>query len=81
MQQTLERMVESERFNMNALYMALWPLIEEEASFSPYLTSIRQGLGAKEYRHLGEALIRHVFLIEPVKGICERRRESAARGG
>ena len=69
MQQTLERMAESERFNMNALYTVLWPLIDEEVSFSPHLSTIRQRLGAKEYRHLGKALIRHVFLIEPVKGI------------
>jgi hypothetical protein len=61
MQQTLERMAESERFNMNALYTVLWPLIDEEVSFSPHLSTIRQRLGAKEYRHLGKALIRRDY--------------------
>jgi len=69
MQQTLERIVESERFNINALYTSLWPLIEAEAAFTPHLTAIRTRLGTKEYRYLGEAIIRHVFLIEPVKGL------------
>ena len=47
MQQTLERMAESERTNMNALYTVLWPLIDEEVSFSPHLSTIRQRLGPR----------------------------------
>lgn len=66
MQRPIERIVDVERFNMRALYDRVWQLVERHPRLAPHLPGIRQKLG-NDYRKLGYAILRHVFLIELVK--------------
>lgn len=67
MKETIEQLVESERFNMNALESGVWPLIEAHQSLSKPLSSLSRRFTARQYKHLKNAILRHVFLIELVK--------------
>ncbi len=66
MRETLERLVDVERFNMGPLHDAVWPLIEEHPSTRTPARVLREQIGAN-YRNLSYAVLRHAFLIELVK--------------
>jgi hypothetical protein len=66
MKKTIEKVVESERFSMNALCTELTPLLEGEPSIAPHITAARNRLGT-DFRKVLAGIIRHVFLIELVK--------------
>jgi len=66
MQEAIERSVAVERFQMGALYEAVWPLIEAHLLTPSYAGFLRERLDP-HFRSLCYAILRHVFLIELVK--------------
>src|SRR3972149_965403 len=67
MQPTIERIVDTSRFSMPTLHGEVWPLVEAHARLSTHLPALQKRLGPADYRKLGYAILRHVFLIELVK--------------
>ncbi|MEX1185608.1 MAG: hypothetical protein WEA80_03380 [Gemmatimonadaceae bacterium] len=66
-QQIFERFATADRFNLRQLHQEIWPIFEADPVVSEPLRLLRERLGDKHYRSLGNALLRHVFLIELVK--------------
>ena len=66
MRAQIEEIVAGKRFSMPQLYQRVWPLLEQHQSVSPHVSGLRTTLG-EHYRHMGQAVLRHVFLIELVK--------------
>ena len=66
MKETLEHLVDVERFGMRALHENVWPLIEEHRAVRRLFPPLRDRLGSL-YQKLGYLLLRNVFLIELVK--------------
>lgn len=52
-------------FSMTQLYGAAWPILEQY--FYRLVPELRIKLGEKHYKKFGQAILRHVFLIELVK--------------
>jgi len=67
MQPTIDRLLNKSRFSMPALYEEVWRLVEAHACLSTHLPTLQERLGSADYRKLGYAILRHVFLIELVK--------------
>jgi hypothetical protein len=66
MKGAIEAVLAAPRFNMNALYGAVWSLIENDLAFAPALQVIEQILSEREYKRLANAILRNAFLIEPM---------------
>jgi hypothetical protein len=66
MKEEIEKILESDRFNMNALYKSVWPLIETDSNFAANLATLKEALSDQDYKLLGNAILRNVFLIEPM---------------
>lgn len=66
MQQTIESIVEAERFSMSALASRVWPLVEAHGEIAQLVPRLRERLG-QHYNSLAFAILRNVFLIELVK--------------
>jgi hypothetical protein len=66
MKETIERLVDVERFNMGALYEAAWPLIQAHPSTRIHIDALQARIGPN-FRNLCYAILRHAFLIELVK--------------
>jgi hypothetical protein len=65
-QETIERLVNVERFNMASLCDAAWPLIEAHPDTRAQQQVLKDKLG-DNYRDLCSLILRNVFLIELVK--------------
>lgn len=66
MQETIERLVNVERFNMASLCEGVWPLIEAHPDTRTQQQVLRDKLG-DHFRDLCSLLLRNIFLIELVK--------------
>jgi hypothetical protein len=66
MKATFEGVLTSDRFRMNSLYGAVWPLIEADQEFAPHLSAIAKIISTREFRSLANAILRNAFLIEPM---------------
>lgn len=66
MRNSIEAIVEAERFSMSALTGRVWPLIEARRGMGRIVSLLRNRLGSN-YSALAAAILRHVFLIELVK--------------
>lgn len=66
MQNTIEAIVEAERFSMPTLIRKIWPLVEGHPEIAKLALPLRSRLG-DNYSILAAAILRHVFLIELVK--------------
>ncbi|MCH7903026.1 MAG: hypothetical protein IH944_00500 [Armatimonadetes bacterium] len=61
-----EIVANAKRFSMPALYRTVWPLLEGHKQLKEPLAAAKDVL-KDSYRNFGQALLRHVFLIEVVK--------------
>jgi hypothetical protein len=66
MRDTIEQVADAKRFNMVALYERAWPIMEGDIGVVGLVPALRERLG-DDYRRLGCAVLRNVFLIELVK--------------
>lgn len=66
MQETIERLVNVERFNMASLCDAAWPLVEAHPQTQAQQQVLKAKLG-DHYEDLCSVILRNVFLIELVK--------------
>ena len=62
-----EEALTADRFRMTSLHDEVWPLIESHRRTREPLAELRDRLSPAQYRKLGQGILRHVFLIEPVK--------------
>jgi hypothetical protein len=63
---TIERLLEADRFNMGNLCREVWPLVEDRPHTAAAIAQIKASLSPGQYKKLCEALLRAVFLIELV---------------
>ena len=66
MQESIERLVNVERFNMASLCAAAWPLVEAHPRTRAQQRVLKDMLG-DHYENLCSVILRNVFLIELVK--------------
>lgn len=67
MQETIDRLVASDRFDMNALYETVWPMFVADKIISDRINIIKRHFSQKYYQQLVCGILRHAFLIELVK--------------
>jgi hypothetical protein len=67
MKDTLEKMVDVERFSMPQLANALAPLFAKDEEVAEALAELQGALGGKHYDQFLRTIVRNVFLIELVK--------------
>lgn len=67
MRETIDQLVESQRFHMNTLYDSVWSMFASDETIAPNINIIREKISAKQYKKLGKGILRHAFLIELVK--------------
>lgn len=66
MKSTIERLINVNRFSMNSLCKAVWPLVEAHPDTQTQQQFLKDRLG-KHFKDLCGAVLRSVFLIELVK--------------
>lgn len=67
MRQTIDQLVASDRFKMNALYERVWSRFSADETIAHHLNIIKSDLSKKHYQQLAFGILRHAFLIELVK--------------